>query len=472
MQEYSFFVAGEWRRSKIREKVTHPYDNSVIAEVALAEPPDIEAAVVSAVRAFKETRRLPAHRRADILLHIAHAIEQRAEELAGAITDEAGKAIHDSRLEVSRAALTFSLAAEEAKRISGEVVPMDAIPSGEGKLGFTRRFPIGPILAISAFNFPLNLVAHKVAPALAVGNPVLLKPAPQTPVTALKLDEIIDEAGWPAGGLSVLPCRDEVADKLLTDERIAMLSFTGSVEVGWKLKSRCGKKRTLLELGGNGAVIVDADADVDWAARRCALGGFFFSGQVCASVQRLLVHESLYQPFLNKLVRQVMTMTVGDPRNESTRFGPMISAAAAERVAFDIDEALALGAEIVIGGKRHGAMLEPTILTHTTPTMRVNCKEIFGPVVTVEPFTDFEQALSMVNHSNYGLQAGLFTRDVSKVFSAFQEAEVGGLVVNDVPTYRADHGPWGGVKDSGQGREGLRYAIEAMTDIKFLVLNL
>ncbi|MBI1748079.1 MAG: aldehyde dehydrogenase family protein [Acidobacteria bacterium] len=472
MQEYSFFVAGEWRRSKIREKVTHPYDNSVIAEVALAEPPDIEAAVVSAVRAFKETRRLPAHRRADILLHIAHAIEQRAEELAGAITDEAGKAIHDSRLEVSRAALTFSLAAEEAKRISGEVVPMDAIPSGEGKLGFTRRFPIGPILAISAFNFPLNLVAHKVAPALAVGNPVLLKPAPQTPVTALKLAEIIDEAGWPAGGLSVLPCRDEVADKLLTDERIAMLSFTGSVEVGWKLKSRCGKKRTLLELGGNGAVIVDADADVDWAARRCALGGFFFSGQVCASVQRLLVHESLYQPFLNKLVRQVMTMTVGDPRNESTRFGPMISAAAAERVAFDIDEALALGAEIVIGGKRHGAMLEPTILTHTTPTMRVNCKEIFGPVVTVEPFTDFEQALSMVNHSNYGLQAGLFTRDVSKVFSAFQEAEVGGLVVNDVPTYRADHGPWGGVKDSGQGREGLRYAIEAMTDIKFLVLNL
>ena len=472
MRHYPFFIGGEWRTSDAREPVVFPYDNSVVAEVCLASWEDADEAVARAVRAFKATRAWPAHRRSDVLGRIAEGIRQRGEELARTITDEAGKTLHDSRLEVGRAVLTFSIAAEEAKRFGGELIPMDAIPSGEGKLGITRRFPIGPVLAISAFNFPLNLMAHKVAPALAVGNPVLLKPAPKTPVTALKLAEIIHAAGWPEGALSVLPCRNDVADQLLTDERIAMLSFTGSAEVGWYLKSRCGKKRVLLELGGNGAVIVDADADLGLAAQRCARGGFFYSGQVCASVQRILVHQQAYQPFLEKLAEQVKAMPAGDPRAEETRLGPMISEAAAERVAEQVREAVAGGAHLVLGGRRQGALLEPTILTGTTPGMAVNRQEVFGPVVTVEPFTDFQQALDLLNDSPYGLQAGLFTRDVSKIFKAFNEAEVGGLVVNEVPTYRADHGPWGGVKDSGLGREGLRYAIEAMTELKFLVINL
>lgn len=472
MREYPLFLGGEWRFSKTRDRVIYPYDNSVIAEVSLATAADAEEAVAAAVRAFKRTRQLPAHRRSDILAQIAQGIKQRGDELAHTITEEAGKTLHDSRLEVARAVTTFTVAAEEAKRLGGELLPMDAIPSGEGKVGLTRRFPIGPILAISAFNFPLNLVAHKVAPALAVGNPVILKPAPKTPITSLKLAEIIAAAGWPEGGFSVLPCSNDVADQLLTDDRLVMLSFTGSVEVGWYLKSRCGKKRVLLELGGNGAVIVHSDADLDLAARRCAFGSFYYCGQVCASVQRILAHASVYEPFLEKLIQYTKELSVGDPRAEPTRFGPMISEAAAERVALEVAGAVTEGAQIALGGKRYGALLEPTILTRTTPPMRINRAELFGPVVTVDPYKDFQQALDWLNDSAYGLQAGLFTRDVSQIFHAFQEAEVGGLVVNEVPTYRADHGPWGGVKDSGLGREGLRYAIEAMTDLKFLVINL
>ncbi len=388
------------------------------------------------------------------------------------MTTEAGKPLSDARREVGRAIQTFSIAAEEAKRIGGEVVPLDWSPGMESHWGVTRRFPIGPILGITPFNFPLNLVAHKVAPALAAGNSILIKPAPQTPLTALLLGELLTEAGVPPGGLNVLPCNNMVAEQLVVEPRFKLLSFTGSAPVGWMLKAKCGKKKVVLELGGNAAVIVEPDADLDYAVQRCVTGGFTYAGQTCISVQRIFVHESVAAAFTENLVGLVRRLEAGDPGNERTVVGPLIDSGAAERIEGWIGEAVTQGAQLLFGGTRTGSVVQPTVLSRVTATMKVSCREVFGPLVTVTPYREFDAVLRSVNESDYGLQAGIFTQNVGRIFRAFEQLDVGAVLANEIPTFRADHMPYGGVKDSGIGREGVRYAIEDMTEPKLLVMNL
>lgn len=471
-KEYPFLVGGERRFSAERVEIRSPYDQQVVGVVSYASARDVEEAIARAASAFETTRRLPSYARAEVCRRVASELAARKEELAELITLEAGKPIRDARTEVTRAITTFTVAAEEAKRMGGELLPLDWLSGSENRWAIVRRFPIGPILGITPFNFPLNLVAHKVAPALASGNPIIIKPAPQTPLSALRLGEIVHHAGWPDGGISVLPCSNDVAGQMLADERIRMLSFTGSAEVGWMLKARVPKKKVVLELGGNAAVIVHEDADLDYAARRSVQGGFGYAGQTCISVQRIYVHESVAEPFLTRVLDGVRNLIVGDPREETTDVGPMISVTAAERAERWIREAVEAGAKVLVGGERSGAFLMPTVLTDVTPEMKVSCEEVFAPVVVVSRYADFEEAIRQVNASRYGLQAGVFTRDVKRIFRAYEAIDVGGLIINDVPTYRADHMPYGGVKESGFGREGVRYAIEEMTEPRVLVMNL
>ncbi|MEK7305701.1 MAG: aldehyde dehydrogenase family protein, partial [Nitrospirota bacterium] len=397
---------------------------------------------------------------------------RRRDEFAQTITAEAGKPIADAKREVNRAVQTLTIAAEEAKRIPGEVVPLDWTPQTESYLGMVRRFPLGPIVGITPFNFPLNLVVHKVAPALAAGNPILIKPAPQTPLTSLLLGEVALEAGLPAGGLNVVPCDNALAERLVIDPRFKLLSFTGSAPVGWMLKAKCGKKKVTLELGGNAGVIIEPDADLDLAAKRCASGGFGYAGQTCISVQRILVHHSVADTFTTKLLLQVARLKAGDPTDETTTVGPLIDPGATQRVERWIEEAVSQGARVLLGGKRLGTVLEATVLTNVKPEMKVSCQEVFGPVVTVSSYRQFSDAIAALNQSDYGLQAGVFTQDINKVFHAFRHLEVGAVLANEIPTFRADHMPYGGVKDSGLGREGVRAAIEDMTEPRLLVLNL
>jgi glyceraldehyde-3-phosphate dehydrogenase (NADP+) len=471
-KEYPFLVGGERRFSAERVEIRSPYDQQVVGVVSYASARDVEEAIARAASAFETTRRLPSYARAEVCRRVASELTARKEELAELITLEAGKPIRDARTEVTRAITTFTVAAEEAKRMGGELLPLDWLSGSENRWALVRRFPIGPILGITPFNFPLNLVAHKVAPALASGNPIIIKPAPQTPLSALRLGEIVHHAGWPDGGISVLPCSNDVAGQMLADERIRMLSFTGSAEVGWMLKARVPKKKVTLELGGNAAVIVHEDADLDYAARRSVQGGFGYAGQTCISVQRIYVHESVAEPFLTRVLDGVRNLIVGDPREETTDVGPMISVTAAERAERWIREAVEAGAKVLVGGERSGAFLMPTVLTDVTPEMKVSCEEVFAPVVVVSRYADFEEAIRQVNASRYGLQAGVFTRDVKRIFRAYEAIDVGGLIINDGPTYRADHMPYGGVKESGFGREGVRYAIEEMTEPRVLVMNL
>ena len=471
-KEYKFLINGEWRRSSIKEAIKNPYNNETVVEVYFAEEADLEDAVKSSQRAFEITRKLPAYKRADILKNIVRGLEQRKEELAKTITLEAGKPITDSRGEVSRTINTFQIASEEAKRIEGEVIPLDLMQGSEGRLGIVRRFPIGPILGITPFNFPLNLVAHKVAPAIASGNTIILKPAPKTPITAILLGEIATEAGLPAGALNVIPCSNLLAEKLVTDDRIKKLSFTGSAAVGFKLKAKAGMKKITLELGGNAGVIIHSDADIDFAAKRCTIGGFSYAGQICISVQRIYVQKNIYGEFLDKFLANIKKLRMGDPMDESTNIGPMIEQGASQRTEEWLNEAIKDGAKILTGGKRNGNFFEPTVLTNTKPSMKVCGEEVFAPLVTVEQYDKFEESVVMVNNSLYGLQAGLFTRDIKNIFYAYNEIEVGGVIVNDIPTYRIDHMPYGGVKMSGFGREGIRYAINEMTELKLLAMNL
>ena len=373
---------------------------------------------------------------------------------------------------MDRSIFTFTVAAEESTRIYGEYLPLDWQEFTAGRWGIVRRFPLGPIAGITPFNFPINLVAHKVAPAIAAGCPIVLKPAPQTPLSSLLLAECVQQAGWPDGGLNVLPLSNEDASLLVTDDRLKLISFTGSVPVGWDIKRRAGKKKVVLELGGNAAVLVHSDADVAYAAERCVVGGFAYAGQTCISVQRILVEQSVYGKFTDLLIEAVKQLKTGDPMDESTDVGPLIRESDAIRTTAWIDEAVRAGARLLCGGRRTHNVVEPTILTGTKPDMKVNCQEIFGPVVTVEPYQNFDQALRQVNNSVYGMQAGIFTRDAKLLFHAYEELEVGSVIAGDVPSFRIDHMPYGGVKDSGLGREGLRYAIEEMTEPKLLVMNL
>jgi len=451
--------------------VRSPYDDAPIALIHRAGPDEIEASIAAAAAAFETTKRLASHERASVLERVSRLIAERRDELARTIALEGGKPVKHARLEVERAAFTFKVAAEEAKRIYGEIVPLDWIPGTEGRVAHVRRIPLGPIAGISPFNFPLNLVAHKVAPALAAGNPIVVRPASQTPVSALRLGELVLEAGWPEGGISVVPSSTDAAAPLVEDERIKLLTFTGSPAVGWSLKERAGRKRVTLELGGNAPVIVHADADPPFAAERIAWGGFVQSGQTCISVQRVYVHASLYDGFVADLVRRVEQLAVGDPLDEQTDVGPLIDHGAATRVEGWIEEAVAGGAKVLTGGARNGRMWQPTVMTEAKEEMRISCEEAFAPLVVVYRFDDVDEAIERASATKFGLQAGLFTRDLGVVEKAFERIETGGLMVNDVSTFRVDHMPYGGVKHSGSGREGLRYAIEEMTELKLLTIN-
>jgi acyl-CoA reductase-like NAD-dependent aldehyde dehydrogenase len=467
-----FYLAGRWVSEGTLEELHAPHDQSVIAEVYRASARHADAAIQAAEEAFEITRKLPGFERRRILQTVSDGIATRREEFARALALEAGKPIRTARQEVDRAVFTYSVAAEESTRITGEYLPLDLQEHARGRWGLVRRFPVGPIGAITPFNFPLNLVAHKLAPAIAAGCPVVLKPAPQTPVSALMTAELIHEAGWPAGALSVLPLSNEDASVLVTDERVKLLSFTGSAAVGWELKKRAGKKRVVLELGGNAGVIVHSDADLDYAAERCVTGGFSYAGQSCISVQRIYVHRPVFDKFIELLVAGVRKLRVGEPLDESMDVGPLIRERDAIRAEQWINEAVAGGARVQCGGTRRGSYLEPTVLTDTTAQMKVICEEVFAPVVTVEPYERFEDAVARINDSPYGLQAGVFTRDMKLLFGAYEELQVGGVIAGDVPTFRIDHMPYGGTKDSGIGREGLRYAIEEMTEPKLLAMNI
>jgi acyl-CoA reductase-like NAD-dependent aldehyde dehydrogenase len=465
-------IGGHWRHGDSVVRVNNPFTGQVVAEVSQASQADADAAIQSTVDAASAMAALPSHARYRLLQKIAGALSDRREEFARLMTAEAGKPITDAKREVNRAIQTFTVAAEEAKRIPGEVIPLDWTPGTDSHLGILRRFPIGPVLGITPFNFPLNLVAHKVAPALAAGNPILIKPAPQTPLTALLLGEVAIEAGIPPGGLNVVPCDNTIAERLVVDPRFKLLSFTGSAAVGWMLKAKSGKKKVVLELGGNAGVIIEPDADLDVAAQRCATGGFGYAGQTCISVQRIFVHHSIADLFTTKLLLQVARLKAGDPSDEATVVGPLINQSAVNRVEEWIEEAVSQGARVLLGGKRMGSVVEATVLSNVTPTMNVSCREVFGPVVTITSYRQFDEAIAALNHSDYGLQAGVFTQDVNNVFHAFRHLEVGAVLINEIPTYRADHMPYGGVKDSGIGREGVRAAIEDMTEPRLLVLNL
>jgi glyceraldehyde-3-phosphate dehydrogenase (NADP+) len=466
-----FLLDGKWRDDGERIEILSPGTRQRVGFTYRATSADAEAAIRAAVRAFEITRRMGGYERQRVLRAISSGIEKHKDDLAHTIALEAGKPIKTARVEIDRAVFTFSVAAEEAVRVGGEYLPLDWQASTAGRWGIVRRFPIGPIAAITPFNFPFNLVAHKVAPAIAAGCTIVVKPAPQTPLSALRLAQIIEEAGWPAGALNVLPLSNEDAGILVSDDRLKMLTFTGSTAVGWALKQKAGKKRVVLELGGNAGVLICADANLEYAADRCVIGGYGYAGQSCISVQRILVEESAYDKFLSTLVARAQKLKVGNVLDESTDVGPLINEAAAQRVMDWIEQAVRGGAKVVCGGHRNGAMVTPTVLTHTKPDMRVNCMEIFGPVITVEKFFDYNESLNALNRSEFGLQAGVFTRDFKRITQAFETLEVGGVMIGEVPTFRIDHMPYGGTKESGVGREGLRYAIEEMTEPRLLAVN-
>ena len=467
----SYLVAGRWKDADDTFDVKSPYDSSVVATVATPTAADVDAATKAAADAFDQTRKLPIHVRAEALMHISRRLEERSQEIADLIAREGGKPLKWAKVEAARAVSTFRWAAEECRREGGQLMRLDTEASLGTRIGLVRRFPLGPVLAITPFNFPVNLVAHKMAPALAVGAPIVIKPATKTPLGALLLGELFCETDLPEGMLSVLPIGGSEAGELARDERFAKISFTGSSQVGWDLKQADPRKAVTLELGGNAGVIVHSDADLDRAAQRIAFGGFYQAGQSCIAVQRVLVHQSIADEFSDKLTAEVEKLKTGDPMDAETDVGPVIDSDALERISGWVDEAVASGAEVLAGGKREDPFYLPTILTKTDTTMKVRCEEIFGPVVTLSTYSDFEDAIAEVNSSRYGLQAGVFTSDIERIMVAHRDLEVGGVIQNDVSSFRADQMPYGGTKDSGSGREGLRWAMDEMTEPRILVLS-
>lgn len=451
--------------------VVFPYDGTAFAQVSLADGEQLERALVSAVAAEAEIAAMPPFTRAEVLRAAAALVLGRKEELARQMTLETGNAVWETRFEVERTAEILTFAAEEARRITGEIVPIDAVPRGANRFGYTRRFPVGTVVAITPFNAPLLLVAHKLAPAFAAGNPCIVRPASKTPLSALSLGSILLEAGAPPVAVSVVPCRTELAERLAIDERVKMLSFTGSAEVGWRLKRIAAAPRVTLELGGNGAVIVHRDADLDYAAERCAFGGFLRAGQACISVQRLYVHESVFEQFRDKLLGRVASLTTGNPLDESTVVGGLVDKSAADKAIALVEDAKAAGAEVLCGGAGDGTVVAPTLLVGAPEEARVCSEEAFAPIVALAPYAEFDDALDRANKSPYGLQAGVFTNDIRLINRAFERLEVGAVIVNDVNTFRVDQMPYGGVKRSGFGREGISYAIRDMTEERLLVVD-
>ncbi len=473
VMEARLFVGGQWVEGGPPMEVRNKYSHELLGAIPEARREDVAAAVEAAQRAAEVMADLPAHRRGEILRRTADLIRERREEFARTIAAEAGKALKFARIEVDRAVSTFTVASEEAKRIHGETVPMDAVPAGEGYFGFWVRRPVGVVAAITPFNFPLNLVAHKIAPALAAGNAVVLKPASTTPLTAVLLCRVLQEAGLPPGAVNlVVGPGSTVGEWLVTDPRVAKVSFTGSPPVGRRITEIAGIKKVTLELGNTSPVIVAPDVDLDFVARRCAVGAYYNSGQVCISVQRIYAAEGAYEPFLDRFVHASEEMVVGDPLDERVDVGPMIDEREARRIETWVEEALAGGARVLTGHRRQGAVYWPTVLVEVKPGMKVVAQEAFAPVASVIRADDFEGALEQANATEYGLQAAVFTRDVDRVFRAIRRLNFGGVIINDTPAYRADHMPYGGVRGSGIGREGVRYAIEEMTNVSMVVIRL
>ncbi len=468
---YPLYLANEALQPNTDLAVTDKYTGEVATRVALADAKMIDAAIAAAVAAAEPMARMASYERRDVLQHCVDRFIERQDELAYALCIEAGKPINDSRGEVGRLIDTFRIAAEESVRMTGEVQPLDISPRARGYQGIWKRVPIGPCSFISPFNFPLNLAAHKVAPAIAVGCPFVMKPASRTPLGAIIMGEVLAETNLPKGAFSILPAARDGADLFTTDERLKLLSFTGSPDVGWDLKARSGKKKVVLELGGNAAVIIDADADLDDAVERTVFGAFYQSGQSCIGVQRILVHDAVYDAFKAKLVARTSKLIAGSPHEETTFVGPMIDVKEAQRLENWINEAIDKGASLLCGGQRDGAMLSATLLEGVDPVTKLNREEAFGPVAFLTRFHSWQEAMRICNDSKFGLQAGIFTRDIFKVLDAWDELDVGGVVVNDVPSYRVDNMPYGGVKDSGLGREGVRFAMEDMTEIRNLVIR-
>ncbi len=452
-------------------EVTDKFTGEVAFRVAQADAATIDAAIAGAVEAAEPMARMPSYERQEVLNHCVTRFKERSEELAYALCVEAGKPIKDSEGEVSRLIDTFRIAAEESVRMTGEVQTMDISPRAKGYRGMWKRVPIGPCSFISPFNFPLNLAAHKIAPAIAVGCPFVMKPASRTPLGAIIMGEVLAETNLPKGAFSILPASRDGADLFTTDDRLKLLSFTGSPDVGWDLKARCGKKKVVLELGGNAAVIIDSDANLDDAMERVIFGAFYQSGQSCIGVQRILIHADVYDRFRDMLVAKAKTLIAGDPKDRDTFIGPMIHVKEATRLDGWVQEAVSLGGTLLCGGKRDGAMLEATLLENVPHEAKIVTEEAFGPVAVLSSFTDFGAAMAEVNNSKFGLQAGVFTRDLFKMFDCWDHLDVGGVVINDVPSFRIDNMPYGGVKDSGIGREGIRFAMEDMTEIRNLLIR-
>ncbi|WP_344797173.1 aldehyde dehydrogenase family protein [Litoribacillus peritrichatus] len=469
---YPYYLANEAVYANESLDVTDKYSGAIATKVALADEAAIDQAIEAAVKSQEALRVMAPYERQDILNHCVQRFTERFDELAMALCIEAGKPIKDARGEVSRLIDTFRIAAEESVRMGGEIMNLEVAPRARGYSGMYKRVPIGPCSFISPFNFPLNLAAHKVAPALAVGCPFVLKPASRTPIGALIIGEVLAETDLPKGAFSILPCSRNGADLFTVDDRLKLLSFTGSPDVGWDLKSRAGKKPVILELGGNAACIVDEDTDdLEDAIERIIFGAFYQSGQSCIGVQRIMVHDALYDEFKSRFVEQVKHLKMGDPKDEDTFVGPMISLSEANRLKGWVDEALTMGGVLLAGGSQDGAMLEATVLESVPENAQLVTEEAFGPVVVLSKFSDFDQALKSVNESKFGLQAGIFTRDLYKMNKAWDELDVGGVVIGDVPSWRVDNMPYGGVKDSGVGREGIRFAMEDMTEIRLLVIR-
>jgi glyceraldehyde-3-phosphate dehydrogenase (NADP+) len=465
------YLAGEWVTSDRPLDVRNPFNDEIVGTTYIASRDQLEAAIVAAEAAAPVMRDMPTFERAAILSKLAANMRAERDAIARLIALEAAKPIRDAEVEADRGVFTVEIAAEEARRLEGEVIPLDLLPSSKGRFGMVRRFPIGPIAGISPFNFPLNLALHKVAPAIASGNPIVLKPPSKDPLTMLKITELLDDCGLPKGALSVLPMDRETGDVLVEDERFKLLSFTGSPDIGWDMKNRAGMKRVVLELGGNAGVVVDEDADLAFAANRVKTGAFAYAGQVCISVQRVFIHEAVYDDFLALLVKETKSIISGDPLDRATDLGPMIDSKAAGRTHEWIDQAVSEGARIVTGGSANGRFFEPTIIENAQPHCFVCSREAFAPLVTVFKVPSFAKGIEELNNSVFGLQAGIFTNNLERALYAYERTEAGGVIINDIPTYRIDHMPYGGVKSSGLSREGIKYAIEDMTEMRLMVFN-
>ncbi len=471
MDTYPVLIGGKTRGTDEIADVRFPYTGEVYARVCQARASDLEDALAAAVTGFEKMRRLSSSERSKILDRLADEIHRRADDLVHAMVMEGGKTKKFATAEVARAEMTVRTSAEEARRIYGEILPLDWSDETKHRTGYLMRFPVGPVLGIVPFNFPLNLACHKLAPAIAAGNSIILKPASATPVSSLLLGEMALAAGAPANAISVVPCPGERAELMVRDPRIAFLSFTGSCAVGWHLKEIAGRKRIGLELGGNAAVIVHEDANLDFAASRIATGGFLNAGQICISVQRVLIHRPVYEGMVTKILAAAGSLRTGDPRDPATDIGPMIDRLKARDAYRKVQEAVSHGAGVLLGGTCEGGLFAPTILEQTTPGMRVNREEVFAPVISVTPYDEFDDAVQLANAGDFGLQVGIFTQNINRVMRAFEEMNVGGVIINDIPSFRVDHMPYGGVRGSGTGREGPRYAIEEMSELRLLVIN-